>query len=174
MWLRDFLPHQIERARVVTYGYNSALMGPNTSVSSVKDFACDLLHRILDDRKSDKVCNYQYVFRLSNICKDKSRPLMFICHSLGGIVVKQVGTFHHGCILGLKLCPTGNRLRPCRSKALSRCNGSHTICNIPCNSTWGEQECEYWVSVVKRCRNGIPETFETAPRGSQASITHPS
>lgn len=55
MWLRDFLPIQVSKARIQTYGYNSALMGPNTSVSSVRDFACDLLHRILIDRTNDGV-----------------------------------------------------------------------------------------------------------------------
>ncbi len=50
MWLRDFLPKQVNRARIQTYGYNSAVMGPSTSVSSVNNFACDLLHRVLGDR----------------------------------------------------------------------------------------------------------------------------
>ena len=50
MWLRDLLPDAIEEARILVYGYNSALLGSNTSVSSVKDFALDLLQRIMDDR----------------------------------------------------------------------------------------------------------------------------
>ena len=32
------------------YGYNSALLGLNVSVSGVKDFAHDLLQQIIDDR----------------------------------------------------------------------------------------------------------------------------
>ena len=59
MWLRDFLPTQIKGARVLTYGYNSTLLGPNTSVSTVRDFASDLLRRILADRDSKKVCRFQ-------------------------------------------------------------------------------------------------------------------
>lgn len=61
MWLRDFLPEQVKGARILVYGYNSALIGPRTSVSSVKDFACDLLQRIVDDRSNVEVngpCNY--------------------------------------------------------------------------------------------------------------------
>lgn len=50
MWLRDFLPGNVKKARILVYGYNSALLGSNTSVSSVKDFAHDLLQRIIDDR----------------------------------------------------------------------------------------------------------------------------
>lgn len=49
MWLRDFLPGNVKKARILVYGYNSALLGSNTSVSSVKDFAHDLLQRIIDD-----------------------------------------------------------------------------------------------------------------------------
>lgn len=56
MWLRDFLPTQIRGARVLIYGYNSTLLGPNTSVSTIRDFAFDLLQRILADRDFKKVC----------------------------------------------------------------------------------------------------------------------
>lgn len=61
MWLRDLLPDAIDEARILVYGYNSALLGSNTSVSSVKDFALDLLQRIMDDR-IDQV-------RVSIMCK---------------------------------------------------------------------------------------------------------
>jgi len=50
MWLRDFVPSHVSNARVIVYGYNSTLLGTHTSVSSVKDFATDLLQRIVDDR----------------------------------------------------------------------------------------------------------------------------
>jgi hypothetical protein len=39
----------------MTYGYNSALLGANTSVSKIPDFAKDLLQRIVDDRFTDQV-----------------------------------------------------------------------------------------------------------------------
>lgn len=55
MWLRDFLPDSAPTARIAVYGYNSALVGSNTSVSGIKDFACDLLQRILAERTTDKV-----------------------------------------------------------------------------------------------------------------------
>lgn len=58
MWLRDFLPGNTPSARVLVYGYNSALLGSNTSVSGIKDFAYDLLQRILDDRTTDEVARY--------------------------------------------------------------------------------------------------------------------
>ena len=57
MWLRDFLPDEVKQARILVYGYNSALLGSNTSVSSVKDFAHDLLQRIIDDRADQVRCS---------------------------------------------------------------------------------------------------------------------
>ncbi|KAL2049341.1 hypothetical protein ABVK25_010351 [Lepraria finkii] len=54
MWLRDFLPGQIPIARILVYGYNSAVTGPNIGVSGVRDFAHDLLQRITDDRAERK------------------------------------------------------------------------------------------------------------------------
>ena len=54
MWLRDFLPDEVRKARISIYGYNFASLGSDTSVSNIKDFAHDLLQRITDDR-ADKV-----------------------------------------------------------------------------------------------------------------------
>ncbi|MCJ1231967.1 hypothetical protein MMC12_008647 [Toensbergia leucococca] len=79
-WLRDFLSADVPNARILTYGYNSALLGNNTSVSNVRDFAKDLLQRLMDDRSGDK---------------EDQRPIVFICHSLGGIVVKQAVILAH-------------------------------------------------------------------------------
>ena len=52
---KDFLPHQIKSTRILTYEYSSAILGPDTAVSSVKDIAHDLLQRITDDRSDSKV-----------------------------------------------------------------------------------------------------------------------
>ena len=66
MWLRDFLPGKVEQARIISYGYSSNLMGPNATVSGVKDFAYDLLQRLLDDRIKYKV--YQaYIFHCTAV-----------------------------------------------------------------------------------------------------------
>lgn len=64
MWLRDFLAgaisssterRNISQARIMIYGYNSALLGVKTSVSTIRDFAKDLLQRIVDDRCTEQV-----------------------------------------------------------------------------------------------------------------------
>lgn len=45
MWLRDFLPQYVPTARILTYGYDSTLLG-NDSTSSISDFAGRLLETL--------------------------------------------------------------------------------------------------------------------------------
>ncbi|MCJ1399212.1 hypothetical protein MMC11_002414 [Xylographa trunciseda] len=78
LWLRDFLPQQIS-ARVMSYGYNSAAAF-TTSVAGIEDFALMLLNEIR--------------FKRSTI-QEKARPIIFVCHSLGGIVVKKALILAH-------------------------------------------------------------------------------
>ena len=73
-WLRNFLPKQIDNARVMSFGYNSVLQF-SKSVADVYNFAEQLLEMFFSKRVTEQ---------------EQSRPIMFICHSLGGIVVKQV------------------------------------------------------------------------------------
>lgn len=74
MWLRDFLPQQIPHARVMSFGYDSVLLF-SKSTSDVGTFAEQLLESLLSRRMN----------------VPETRPIIFICHSLGGIVVKKVG-----------------------------------------------------------------------------------
>ena len=72
MWLRDALPHDLSGARVLTYGYDTRLAGSH-SFQNLEDVALKFRRSLkiaLGDRPSD-------------------RPLIFIAHSLGGLVLKQ-------------------------------------------------------------------------------------
>ncbi|EXJ76155.1 uncharacterized protein A1O5_00663 [Cladophialophora psammophila CBS 110553] len=72
-WLKDFLPQQIPDARIMTFGYNAdAAFGQSTA--EVIDHAKSLLANLIDKREE---------------AEEIERPLIFIAHSLGGIVVKQ-------------------------------------------------------------------------------------
>jgi hypothetical protein len=76
VWITDFLSRDFPQARVMTYGYNSDIRGSNKS--SLRDIAEELLQELISERKD---------------CR--RRPLIFICHSLGGILVKQVCQVHY-------------------------------------------------------------------------------
>jgi hypothetical protein len=76
-WPRDLLPKTITEARVLTFGYDTKIrhsLGQQGSKSSVYDHGKELLQCLNDFRKGEG-------------CVD--RPILFIAHSLGGIVVKE-------------------------------------------------------------------------------------
>ncbi|SPO07348.1 uncharacterized protein DNG_10042 [Cephalotrichum gorgonifer] len=73
LWLEDFLPATIPNVRVMTYGYDSGLAF-SRSKAGIENFALDLLNRLRMMRTSEK---------------EEDRPLIFVAHSLGGIVVKK-------------------------------------------------------------------------------------
>lgn len=75
-WLSDpsCLPGDIPDARIMSYGYNSSSYFSRGD-SDVRDFASALLAALKAKRKSNA---------------EKQRSLVFICHSLGGIVFKQL------------------------------------------------------------------------------------
>ncbi|KAK5215750.1 hypothetical protein LTR47_009949 [Exophiala xenobiotica] len=72
-WLRDFLPQQIPDARIMTFGYN-ADVAFGQSTAEIIDHAKSLLVSLVDKREEPE---------------EIQRPLIFVAHSLGGIVVKQ-------------------------------------------------------------------------------------
>ncbi|KAK4197919.1 hypothetical protein QBC40DRAFT_284648 [Triangularia verruculosa] len=76
-WPRDLLPLTVPSARVMTFGYDTrvhhAFAGPR-SQNTVPDHSLELLNCLSDVRVSEK---------------EVARPLLFIAHSLGGIVVKE-------------------------------------------------------------------------------------
>ncbi|SLM40185.1 P-loop containing nucleoside triphosphate hydrolase [Lasallia pustulata] len=71
LWLRDFLPLQLPSARVLLFGYN-ANVAFETSVAGVREQAINLLNRIASKRE-----------------EAEEKPIVFVAHSLGGIVVKR-------------------------------------------------------------------------------------
>jgi hypothetical protein len=87
-WLEDaeFLPKHIPNARIMSYGYNSRVEFSKSS-AGIGAFAEQLLVQIEGIRRNPE---------------EKKRPIIFVCHSLGGIVVKKVSIFtsnigHWGC-----------------------------------------------------------------------------
>ena len=83
LWLRDFLPLQLHErnitARIMSYGYN-ATTAFSKSVADITDEAVMLLSALKSERTSDS---------------ERNRPIIFIAHSLGGIIVKKVELFSY-------------------------------------------------------------------------------
>ncbi|KAI9731883.1 MAG: hypothetical protein M1834_004334 [Cirrosporium novae-zelandiae] len=72
LWLRDSLPARLPKpSRVMLFAYNSSPVKASAAIK-LDDHAGNLLHYLDLERK-----------------EAPKRPLVFICHSLGGLVVKQ-------------------------------------------------------------------------------------
>ena len=76
LWLRDFLPADIPYARIMTFGYESTIAF-SKSVAEIDDKAVELLNRLTLKRSADEISS------------SMARPIVFIGHSLGGIIIKK-------------------------------------------------------------------------------------
>ena len=81
LWLKDILPAQAPFARIMTFGYDSNIAF-SKSVAKIEDKALDLLNRLATERFTENADNQE-------------RPIVFICHSLGGIIVKKAMILAH-------------------------------------------------------------------------------
>ncbi|KAF4983470.1 hypothetical protein FZEAL_1199 [Fusarium zealandicum] len=73
MWLRDHLPSEVPRSRIMTFAYNSNLTDGKSINHGLKDFADSLIDALKYVRASDD---------------EQRRPILLICHSMGGLSVK--------------------------------------------------------------------------------------
>ncbi|TDZ39082.1 Protein SERAC1 [Colletotrichum spinosum] len=71
-WLKDFLPSDFPNARIWSFGYDSSLLGK--TVAGINDAAKSLVSSLHGKRR---------------FTGSESKPVIFVAHSLGGIVVKQ-------------------------------------------------------------------------------------
>ncbi|KAK5676541.1 hypothetical protein LTS10_010842 [Elasticomyces elasticus] len=76
VWLRDALPNDVPQARVLTYGYDTALF-ENQSKESLYHLAAVFLDRLNSFRRATGT---------------QRRPVCFLGHSLGGVVLKEALT----------------------------------------------------------------------------------
>ncbi|RPB09223.1 hypothetical protein P167DRAFT_511146, partial [Morchella conica CCBAS932] len=72
MWLRHFFSQDIPNYRTMTYGYNSCLTA--RAVHTTQDYSKGLLEELMKARNTDQ---------------EKKRPLVFIGHSFGGVIIVQ-------------------------------------------------------------------------------------
>ncbi|KAL8816406.1 MAG: hypothetical protein Q9223_004580 [Gallowayella weberi] len=103
-WLADkeMLPKNIGNARILTFGYDASVTSffGRTSSDTILQHAHTLVAELVADRQLEGA---------------RDRPIIFVCHSLGGIIVKRVtmlgliGTPHHGSDKA-KLASTGRKM----------------------------------------------------------------
>ncbi|RPB07239.1 hypothetical protein P167DRAFT_496072, partial [Morchella conica CCBAS932] len=74
-WLKDLLPEKSPNARIFSYGYDSRTHGP-VSEQHLHDHGVALVSDLSLVRRSTQT---------------EGRPIIFIAHSLGGIICKSVG-----------------------------------------------------------------------------------
>ncbi|KAF8249410.1 hypothetical protein K440DRAFT_641411 [Wilcoxina mikolae CBS 423.85] len=83
LWPRDLLPHDVPDARVLLFSYNSNVAF-NVSQEGVRDHANSLLERLTRNR---------------NLTEHSiNRPIIFVAHSLGGLVIKQLKTGYQALV----------------------------------------------------------------------------
>ncbi|KAF8529530.1 hypothetical protein BU17DRAFT_36370, partial [Hysterangium stoloniferum] len=75
LWLRDLLPETLFSARILTYGYDARTHGENRAQQTMYDVSVDFVAKLS-------------AFRINT--KTNDRPLIFIAHSFGGIILKNV------------------------------------------------------------------------------------
>jgi protein SERAC1 len=110
-WPRDLLPTDCPKARIMTWGYDTVVtkgIADPTNKSNIFAHARDLLFALGRERPQD-------------------RPLVFVAHSLGGIVVKEVKLFYSNknpsCFKALEL----SRFLKGRLLTSSRCSAGPKI-----------------------------------------------
>ena len=75
-WPQDLLPHDFPNCRILTFGYDSHItkfFGGAANQGSIMDHGNDLLRRLTAQR-----------------INDTKRKVIFMAHSLGGLVLKEV------------------------------------------------------------------------------------
>ncbi|KAH9233425.1 hypothetical protein K456DRAFT_1838259, partial [Colletotrichum gloeosporioides 23] len=78
-WLQDLLPNKLPKARIYSYSHNSKTRGGEVPLTDVSVHGRELVRALTAER-----------------IQTNQRPIIFIAHSLGGIILKNVSKQHYG------------------------------------------------------------------------------
>ncbi|KAF2403296.1 hypothetical protein EJ06DRAFT_526885, partial [Trichodelitschia bisporula] len=80
-WPGEWLPKEraMEKARIFTYGYNADWLSTEANNQTIGNFAMDLLALMARSRNNDTGESHEI----------GSMPILFVAHSMGGLVVKK-------------------------------------------------------------------------------------
>lgn len=65
MWLKDFLPKDIKNVRIMIYGYDSSIIGPERNHATLTDYRRSFIEQLGNSRNSIKVRNNIYFKHLN-------------------------------------------------------------------------------------------------------------
>jgi len=74
LWPRQLLPDYVKNIRVLSFNYNNTLKG-SASQAGIEEHAEDLLIALFNAKEDED---------------EKLRPVVFVGHSLGGLIIKHV------------------------------------------------------------------------------------
>ena len=98
-WPEGWLPFEpgFKHVRIHTFGYDSDWSKTQHSVLTIRDFAASLLSNISNSqvlKKSGNVrlfCPAVIIPAIHHMLTHYQTPIVFVAHSMGGLVIKQVG-----------------------------------------------------------------------------------
>ena len=103
MWLRDFLSRDMPCCRTMTYGYNSKLS--SRGIGMMMDYGRGLMEELKKIRNTEEVGARNVLLpearKLTTALPRqlRKRPLFFVAHSFGGIILAHVGYLHRNTII---------------------------------------------------------------------------
>lgn len=90
-WPEKLLPTDLPKARILSFGYNAGVVGVLASANTLRDHGNDLAAELSNTReRDDTVSPALHLDRWKRLTLQNNRPIIFVVHSLGGLVIEQV------------------------------------------------------------------------------------